>query len=138
MENIDQGNPFGMAVYSYSRAQAIADGVLVDYSTLALQSGFKWPTVMTEAVHNSICEPPDNARAGGESVTGRAWDILHMLRMAIAAHRRRGNGAALDRIEFEVIATDHHGRKPVHQLYALCHPGDTPAPVITIMLQGED
>ena len=34
-------------VYSYSRAQAIADGVLVDITDAARVVGFKVPTVLT-------------------------------------------------------------------------------------------
>ena len=38
------GSPFfGEVVYSYSRAQALADGVLIDVSDTAREAGFRWP-----------------------------------------------------------------------------------------------
>ncbi|ADU66162.1 hypothetical protein Selin_1428 [Desulfurispirillum indicum S5] len=41
---------FGEAVYSYSRAQAIADGILVDVSETANEAGFTVPVAMTSAL----------------------------------------------------------------------------------------
>jgi hypothetical protein len=35
-------------ISSYSRAQAIADGVLIDVSKMAKEAGFKWATVVTD------------------------------------------------------------------------------------------
>lgn len=49
-----------------------------------------------------------------------------------------GNGASDDIVTFDVISTDGEGRKVTHRLYAQCGPGDTAAPVITIMMVGED
>ena len=40
-------------VYSYSRAQAIADGVLVDITDAARVAGFKVPTVLTATLYLS-------------------------------------------------------------------------------------
>ena len=37
-------------ISSYSRAQAIEDGVLVDVSTVAKEAGIKFPVAMTAAV----------------------------------------------------------------------------------------
>ena len=36
---------FDGVIYSYSRAQAIAEGVLVDVTEIAKEAGFKWPVV---------------------------------------------------------------------------------------------
>ena len=40
---------FGAAICIYSRAQAIADGVLVDISSTAREAGLAWPVAMTQA-----------------------------------------------------------------------------------------
>src|SRR6202790_1614886 len=53
--------------------------------------------------------------------------------MCINATRRSTNYAA-DTVYFRVLATDQHGKKVEHEIYAKCGPGDTAAPVITIML----
>src|SRR3990172_13277670 len=42
---------FGPVIYSYSRADAINDGVLVDVSTLAKEAGIKYPVAVTARVH---------------------------------------------------------------------------------------
>lgn len=41
---------FGGVIHSYSRAQAIEDGVLVDVSSMAKEAGFIWPVAVTAAV----------------------------------------------------------------------------------------
>ena len=41
---------FGEVISSYSRAQAIEDGVLVDVSSVARAAGIKFPVAMTRTV----------------------------------------------------------------------------------------
>ncbi len=43
-------NIFGPVVSSYTRTQAIEDGVLVDVSEMAQEAGFKHPVALTRAV----------------------------------------------------------------------------------------
>ncbi|CAJ6925858.1 ISBma1, transposase [Burkholderia pseudomallei] len=43
-------SPFGRVIFSYTRAQAIADGVLIDVSSAALDVGFRHPVALTSAV----------------------------------------------------------------------------------------
>lgn len=38
---------WGEPIFSYSRKQAIADGVLVDVSEMAREAGFKYPVAVT-------------------------------------------------------------------------------------------
>src|SRR6185437_8267129 len=45
--------PFGEVIYSYTRAQAIADGVLVDVSETAKEAGFKYPVALTRMVFDA-------------------------------------------------------------------------------------
>ena len=58
-------------IYSYSRAQAIADGVLVDVSEQAKEIGFRIPTVVTATLYQGYVEPPAGLEGEGQSVTGR-------------------------------------------------------------------
>ena len=44
---------FGPVVASYSRAQAIEDGVLIDVTAMAREAGFKWPVALT---HTAWCD----------------------------------------------------------------------------------
>jgi len=123
-------------IFSYSRKQAIEDGVLVDLmqpqtEALVREAGFKVPVAMTaEAFATAVC-PLDGKLPAGQDLNGRLWDVLVMLRMAISPQRNT------DRVDFAVEVSD--GRK--HQrvdLYALIGPGDEGEPVLTIMLPCED
>jgi hypothetical protein len=135
-ENIND-HPFAGAeiISSYSRAQAIEDGELVDVSTSAAEAGIKYPTVVSRAVWSSVVVVPDHPKAAGESESGRLWDVVSMLATAI---RGSGRNHEDDRIRFQVLATNSRGRKITHHLWAQCGPGDTVDPVITIMVDGED
>jgi hypothetical protein len=131
-------SPFGDAVYSYSRAQAIEDGELVDVSGPAKEAGISFPVAMTRGVYAQCVELPEGYH-GCQDVNGRLWDVVWMLRCAI----RRSRGG--DRIDYGVLVrritkqlSDDRRPPVLHKLYALCGPGDTPAPVITIMLPEED
>ena len=37
-------------IYTYTRAQAIEDGYIVDVSEVASEAGFRWPVAVTRAV----------------------------------------------------------------------------------------
>lgn len=61
----------------YTRADAIADGVLVDVSDMAKEAGFRWPVTVTRAVWDDIVTPTQrDAEEEGQSEKGRLWDIL--------------------------------------------------------------
>lgn len=118
-------------IYSYSRQQAIEDEVLVDVSQTAREAGIKYPVAVTQAVWAEVVEPDDKAKAHGESIAGRLWDVLWMLRVAIKA------GMSRDTVRYYLIVTKG-GRQHRQELRAVCGPGDTADPVITIMLPNED
>jgi hypothetical protein len=148
----DQNNSFwGDPIYSYTRAQAIADGVLVDLTTatddqgqlLCQQAGFKVPVAITRTAWAKTVEaggawkPNGDGEIlelkGGQSLTGRLWDLLWLLRVAC------GQANSSDRIHFQVrVDVTGDGRHETVKLWALCGPGDDASPVITIMLEGED
>jgi hypothetical protein len=70
---------------------------------------------------------------GGQSLTGRLWDVLWRLRVA------SGKAANSDWVHFQVLVDVHgDGRRETVSLWALCGPGDDAQPVITIMVEGED
>ena len=107
----------------YSRAQAIADGVLVDVSA----SGFarcliKYPVAVTASVAGLLRL---------EDGDGRSQDRLLALLLHLCSAARSVKGD--DRVEF-----DHGFGGDVHRVVAVCGPGDDRAPVITIMFRGED
>ena len=71
----------------YTRAQAIADGFLVDVSDMAKEAGFKWPVAVTRAVWDEVVTPTPHDEQEGQSEKGRLWDILSMARLAARANK---------------------------------------------------
>ena len=69
---------FGDVIYAYTRAQALADGVLVDVSETAREAGFRWPVAMTRAGwENCVAWTEDDSRHQVlQDEAGRLWDVL--------------------------------------------------------------
>lgn len=138
-------NIFGGVVYSYTRAQAIEDGVLVDMSQAVTPCPFKYPVAMSRAAYEATIAAggrwvantegsEDLELPGGQDPTGRFHDVCSVLLHAI----RRATGPT-DHIWFRVLVDVHgNGQRRAVELYSVCGPGDDGAPVITIMLRGED
>ena len=70
---------FGPVISVYTRAQAIADGILVDVSETAREAGFKIPVALTRTVWERIVALPEGYR-GFQDERGRLWDVLSMAR----------------------------------------------------------
>jgi len=119
-------------VYSYSRAQAIADGVLVDVTEEAKAIGFKLHTVVTDHLFHGYVKPPAGLDGEGQSVAGRLHDLMVL---ALFAARKVVN---TDRVTFKVDFLMAPGRKETIEVIAHIGPGDRGEPVLTIMLPGED
>lgn len=141
-------NFWGKPIFQYSRAQAIADGVLVDLTNatddkghlLCRQVGFKYPLAITRAAWAKTIEAGGTWRRegdgevlelkDGQSLTGRLWDLLSMLRLA------SGRVEGKDHVHFQVLVdVEGDGHHEVVKLWALCGPGDDAEPVVTIMLE---
>ena len=120
-------------ISTYTRAQAIADGVLIDISATAAKHGFKLHTVVTDNLYHRYLTPPDGLSAGeGQSLAGRLHDLLTMAMLAA----RKGLGR--NRVEFEVLFLMRPGKLDLVKVIAHVGPGDDPAPVLTLMLPGDD
>jgi len=136
-------------IYSYTRAQAIEDGVLVDVTHATDASGqrlspFRYPVAMTRAAWEATIaaggEWEDDADGeavlrypGGQDFAGRMHDVFSMLRFAIARPHEP------DRVTFSVLVdVNGDGRKTKVDLWSHCGPGDNAEPVLTIMLPNED
>lgn len=119
-------------ICSYSRARALKDGVLVDVTDLAKEVGFTMPVALTQAAYGNYVTVPESVSCQDED--GRLWDILWMLRHAINT-----SDGATHFLGFELMVrnSDKQPAKTV-RLRALCGPGDTMEPVLTVMMPGED
>lgn len=120
-------------IYSYSRSQALSDGVLIDVSGIAHEAGFKLPVAVSDTLYHGYLTPPLELAKEGLSLEGRLWDTLSVLRYAIKA------SPATDRLSFTVLFAQVPGAEPEPvDLLAVCGPGDSSEPVITIMLPSDD
>ena len=134
-------NFWGFPVSVYTRAQALADGVLVDLTTQAQPYGFKIPLACTEAVWLSIqwstAIEARKRNATGQSTEGRLHDVMTLARMAAQCAAQANASVA----EFEVlmVPVDGQGEAPRAQLLRMVvSGGDRGEPVLTLMLPGED
>lgn len=119
-------------IHRYNRADAIRDGVLIDVSETAGEAGFRFPVALTRAVWEQCVSVPPGVVCQDE--TGRLWDVLWMLRLAIT----RSDGGSELRFALHVRNDNRDGIPPLVKLKAICGPGDDAEPVLTVMLPEED
>ena len=89
MSNQPSEHPFfGQVISVYTRAQALADGVLIDAGPMAREAGFRWPVAITSAGWEDCVawSESDSDRQTHQDQSGRLWDVLFM-----AAHAARTN-----------------------------------------------
>ena len=79
-------------VYTYTRQQAIEDGMLVDVSDTseAREAGFKIPICLTAGVQ-ALCAIPEGLE-GIQDYKGRLWDTLWLASNAFRAWKRNPDG----------------------------------------------
>ncbi len=133
---MNEKNPFEdvPVIYSYTRAQAIEDGVLVDLTEWAKETGFRIPVACTAAVWNGCIVPPPGTKELGQSERGRAHDVLWLLYLAI----RRSRGERQEQLLFQVVFLQAPNKHEEVTLKAVCGPGDQGEPVLTVMMPTED
>ena len=114
-------------IHTYTRAQAIDDGVLVELSVLYPNDTriFKHPVACTARVWSLI----ETAHKNGQEYGATIWDICFM---AVNHQIKRIDpSTALFKVGIPL-----GGRE--HTLKIVCGPGDDGKPVMTIMLPYED
>ena len=130
---------FGSPIHTYSRAQALADGVLVDVSEAAAERGFKVPVAMTRTVWEDCVAwaEADSDRQTYQDQEGRLHDVLWLAWTYARIARRRDT----DTITYELRRVPRGGRatRPRRVVLTLkIHGGDHGEPVATIMQPDED
>jgi len=120
-------------IFTYTRAQAVADGVQVEVTKTAQEAGIRFPVFLTRAVYDAYVTVPQNV--AGQDEAGRLWDIVWMTRFAIL--RSRGHTERLPVALY--VRNDDRAAKLV-KLIAQCGPLDIddPSPAITVMMPDED
>ncbi|MXZ43653.1 MAG: hypothetical protein F4Z01_01540 [Gammaproteobacteria bacterium] len=137
MSDFFDNNPEQLAIdpaYTGSRAEAIAEGTIIDVSDLGRQVGFKWPVAMTKAVwedsvswsdEDSEQQVPQNQKSRLFSVVGACADYV------------RTRGPQADRMRFRINRIPRDGVSRGAQqrlLQVVAHPGDDGEPVLTIRI----
>ena len=116
-------------IFSYTREQALDDGVLVDVSEMAREAGFRYPVALTSAVYHEFVEVPEGVE--GQDEKGRLWDILWMCGCAA---RKNQDSVML----FRFYVRNDKRLATLVTLKAVCGPDDDGSPCITIMKTDED
>ena len=126
-------NPFGDVIFTYSRAQAVADGFQVDVTTTAKEAGIRFPVFLTRTVFDTYVAVPEGVHS--QDKAGRLWDIVWMLRFAIG---KAASGRS--RLPFALYVRNDNGAPRLVKLIAMCGAldADDPQPAITVMMPDED
>ena len=132
-QNENTDSPFGAVIYSYTRKQAVADGVQVEVTKTAQEAGIKFPVFLTRTVFDAYVAVPEGVT--GQDEAGRLWDIFWMLRFAIL----RSHGHT-DRLPVALYVRNDNRAARLVKLIASCGALDIddPQPAITVMMPGED
>lgn len=123
-----EGFDWGEPISTYSREQAIEDGMLVAVpEAIAREAGYKHPVALTVGLQ-AVLEAP----SASEDYTGRLWDVLsvgmlHFL-AAVRANRTRFEQGDT-RVDYRLTFS---GR--THDVYLTVNPWEG----FTILLRGED
>ena len=129
---------FGEVISTYTRAQAIEDGVLVNAGSIALEAGFNGPVALTSAVWADCVAwtDEDSEQQVHQDQSARLWDLLYL-----AAYAIRTSTGSTDRLLYEIhrVPRDGHSTEalPV-KLKLIIGPGDHGEPVMTVLFPNED
>jgi hypothetical protein len=130
----ENSNPFGSVIFTYTRAQAVADGVQVEVTKTAREAGIRFPVFLTRAVFDAYVTVPEGVE--GQDEAGRLWDIVWTLRFAI----RKAAAQGLIRVPFALYVRNDNHRPKLVKLVATVGAldMDDSQPAITVMMPDED
>ena len=133
MNTNNENSPFGEVIFSYTRSQAVADGVQVEVTKTAQEAGIRFPVFLTRAVYDAYVSVPPGVTCQDEA--GRLWDLMTMTRFAILRSR-----PGCDRLPVALYVRNDNRRPRLIKLIAACGALeiDDPQPATTIMQVGED
>ncbi len=134
---------FGEVISTYTRAQAIEDGVLVDAGPTAKEIGFRFPVALTSAVWADcvVWTDSDSQKKPFQDQSGRLYDVLFMAAFAIQTSEDFSDRLLYGVLLYELYRVPRDGfsteAKPV-TLKLIIGPGDHGEPVLTILFPNED
>lgn len=125
-------------ISSYSREQAIDDGVLVDVSQVAREAGIKFPVALSHRVFDDcVSWPEEDAEKSQwpQDEAGRLWDVLWLLRQAMLSAK---TGDSTVTYKINRVPRAGRGKQRMVSLRAAVNGGDDGEPVVTVMFPDED
>jgi hypothetical protein len=133
MNTHEKEPPFGDVIYSYTRSQAVADGVQVEVTKTAQEAGIRFPVFLTRTVYDAYVTVPHDVT--GQDEAGRLWDVLNLLRFAIGKAQ-----AGQTRLPFALYVRNDNRRPRLVKLIASCGALDIddPQSAITVMMPDEN
>ena len=133
MNSNQNESPFGPVIFSYTRKQALADGIQVDVTDTAKEAGIKFPVFLTRTLYDACVAVPPGVT--GQDVAGRLWDVLWMTRYAIQQAQPDA-----DRISVKLFVRNDDRKPKLVKLVAVCGALDidAPEPALTVLLPDED
>ncbi len=130
----DMRKLFGEPIHTYTRAEAIDDGILIDITATAREAGFSCPIAITAAAWEDCVAwtDADSKRQAYQEESGRLWDVVWMASRAACNSR-----AALFQL-YRVPRGGRGARPRLATLKMVAGPGDNGELVITILMPDED
>jgi uncharacterized protein DUF6573 len=121
----------GDEIASYTRAEALADGWLIDVSDPAKEAGLLYSVAVTADVWVECIRIPEGLECDTEA--NRVWNIVWLLTCEIILEKRE-----VDEITFRMYVRQAPNRLPQRvTLRAVCEPDDNGNPCLTVMLAEE-
>lgn len=137
---------FGEVISSYSRAEALADGVLIDVTETAKEAGIVYPVAISQGLWGEYIEVPESLK-GIQDLQGRLWDVLTMFRFSakttkmaddgVVESQRCGHQTMFFKTIFQMPSTRGTPKMETVSIKSICGPGDNAEPVLTFMLPEE-
>ncbi len=123
-----------LMIYSYTRAQVMADGILIEVNEMTQEAVIWFPTAVTDSFYQRYIIPQKDAESFGQSTDGRLWDVLLIFRSTALNCKESRMTLCIEFMQglFGSIAPAY---KAV-EILVMVHPVDNGEPVITIMLPG--
>jgi hypothetical protein len=122
----------------YTRAQALADSVLIDITETAKEAGVVYPTAVTQALWDGYIVAPDELK-GIQDMQGRLWDVLTMFTFTVKAMKKANIDMAESQKDtaqtlyfmtiFQMPSKTGTPKMRTIPLKAVCSPGDNAEPV---------
>jgi hypothetical protein len=130
----DNSSSFGPIIYTYTRAQAVADGFQIEVTTTAREAGIRFPVFLTRTVFDTYVAVPEGVH--GQDEAGRLWDVVWMLRFAIRKAATQGVAS----LPFALYVRNDNRRPRLAKLVANCGAldMDDSQTAITVMMPDED